>query len=158
MRIGTGYDIHRLVPDRRLILGGVQIPHPKGLSGHSDADVLIHAVCDALLGAAGAGDIGTHFPDSDPRYKDFDSLEMLRITGRKLGKMSIHITNLDATIFAEAPRISPHRRQMEINIAGALKIDAERVNVKATTMEGLGAIGRGEGIAAMCVALVEKDE
>jgi 2-C-methyl-D-erythritol 2,4-cyclodiphosphate synthase len=158
MRIGIGYDIHRLVPDRRLVLGGVEIPYAKGLAGHSDADVLVHAVCDALLGAAGKGDIGTHFPDTDPLYKDIDSLELLKTTGRMLRNMNFGITNLDATIFAEAPRISPHRGQMAVNIAGALEIDAGRINVKATTAEGLGPIGKGEGIAAMCIALVEKTE
>jgi 2-C-methyl-D-erythritol 2,4-cyclodiphosphate synthase len=153
--VGFGYDIHRLVPDRRLVLGGVTIPFPSGLSGHSDADVLLHAVCDALLGAAAEGDIGTHFPDTDPRYKDIDSLKLLEETGRIVRSKSLAIRNLDGTIFAEAPLISPYRHQMEINIARTLDIDAGLVNIKATTMEGLGAIGSGDGIAAMCVALVE---
>lgn len=156
--VGTGYDIHRLVPGRRLVLGGVEIPYSKGLAGHSDADVLVHAVCDALLGAIGAGDIGTHFPDTDPRYKDINSLELLETTGRMLRERNFSVANLDATILAEAPRISPHRRQMQINIAAALEIPAESVNIKATTTEGLGSIGKGEGIAAMCVALVERTE
>jgi 2-C-methyl-D-erythritol 2,4-cyclodiphosphate synthase len=150
-----GYDIHRLVAGRRLVIGGVTIPFVSGLSGHSDADVLVHAVCDAMLGAAAEGDIGTHFPDTDPQYKDIDSLLLLAETGRIVRARGLAIRNLDATIFAEAPRMGPYRRQMEINIARTLDLQTGRVNIKATTTEGLGAIGRGMGIAAMCVALLE---
>jgi 2-C-methyl-D-erythritol 2,4-cyclodiphosphate synthase len=154
MRIGIGYDVHRLVKGRRLVLGGVTIDHEKGLLGHSDADVLSHAVCDALLGATGAGDIGLYFPDTDPQFKDIDSIELLRRVRTLVTDRGFRIVNLDATVFAEAPRLAPHRNAMRQTIAEAVQIDESRVNVKATTTEGLGAIGKGEGIAAMCAALV----
>ncbi len=155
MRIGSGYDIHRLVDGRKLILGGVEIAFEKGLLGHSDADVLLHAVCDALLGAAGLGDIGRHFPDTDPRYKDIDSMKLLRRTAGRVREAGYRILNADATIFAQAPRIAPYRDRMRANIARGLEIEADRVNIKATTTEGLGPMGRGEGIGAMCVVLIE---
>ena len=155
MRIGLGHDVHQLVPERKLILGGVVIPFAKGLLGHSDADVLLHAICDALLGAAGLGDIGLHFPDSDPAYKDIDSMRLLRATYGMVLQKGLKLGNLDATIFAQAPKIAPYRVQMIRNIASALGVDADCINLKATTTEGLGAIGRGEGIAATCVVLLE---
>ena len=154
MRIGFGYDVHRLVRNRPLFLGGVQIPHDRGLLGHSDADVLLHAVCDALLGAAGLGDIGKHFPDSDRYYRDIASIELLKTTAEMLAEKGWALGNLDATIIAEAPRIGPHREKMQQNIADVLGVSTDRVNVKATTNEEMGAIGRGEGIAAHCVALL----
>ena len=154
MRIGLGYDVHRLIKGRRLILGGVLIPHPMGLSGHSDADVLTHAVCDALLGAAAEGDIGIHFPDSDPQYRDISSLKLLTVTSQILRSKKYEITNIDATIVAEAPKIEPYRAKMVHNLADAARVASDCVNVKATTVEGLGSIGKGEGIAAMCVALI----
>ena len=155
LRIGHGYDVHRLVPGRRLVLGGVEIAHDKGLLGHSDADVLLHAICDALLGAAGLGDIGRHFPDSDARYRDADSRELLRHVARLLADRGLRAANVDATIVAEAPRMAPHTPAMAENIAADLGIGSERVNVKATSTEGLGFTGRGEGIAAHAVCLVE---
>ncbi|MGE0085543.1 MAG: 2-C-methyl-D-erythritol 2,4-cyclodiphosphate synthase [Desulfococcaceae bacterium] len=154
MRIGLGYDIHQLVSGRKLVLGGVQIPFEKGLLGHSDADVLIHAVCDALLGAAGMGDIGQHFPDTDITYKDIDSKILLNRTCEMIRAKGFSIINLDTTIFAQAPKISPYRQQMSEVMAAAMGIEAGCVNIKATTTEGLGMIGAGEGIAAMCVALL----
>jgi len=154
MRIGIGYDVHRLVEGRKLILGGVTIPFEKGLFGHSDADVLVHAVCDALLGAAGMGDIGLHFPDTDPGLKDISSMKILTKTAEMLKTRGFRVVNLDSTIMAEAPKISLHREMMEKNIARAIEIDPAYVNVKATTFERLGMIGRGEGIAAICVALI----
>ncbi|MGD8666748.1 MAG: 2-C-methyl-D-erythritol 2,4-cyclodiphosphate synthase [Desulfobacterales bacterium] len=155
MRIGIGYDIHRLVKGRPLILGGVTIAFEKGLLGHSDADVLSHAICDALLGAAGLGDIGTHFPDSDPQYKDISSLTLLTETCRLLTDKGFQIVNLDATLFAEAPRLAPHRQQMQVKLADAMNINPASINIKATTTEGLGVIGKGEGIAAICSALID---
>ena len=155
MRIGTGYDVHRLVEGRELVLGGVTIPFEKGLLGHSDADVLVHAVCDALLGAAGSGDIGLHFPDTDPVYKDISSMRILSKTREMLIVKGFRVINVDATIMAEAPKMSPYRAQMQKNISRMIEIDSDRVNVKATTTETLGMIGRGEGIAAFCVALIE---
>lgn len=155
MRIGFGYDVHRLVKGRKLILGGVLIPHPLGLSGHSDADVLTHAVCDALLGAAGEGDIGIHFPDSHSQYKDISSLKLLAHTCEIVRGKGYAIANIDATVIAELPQIQPFRNQMVHNLADAAQIDPGCVNVKGTTVEGLGSIGKGEGIAAMCVALVQ---
>lgn len=152
MRVGLGYDVHRLVQGRRLIVGGVTIDHPKGLLGHSDADVLVHAICDALLGAAGWGDIGKHFPDTDPRYKDADSLDLLREIAGMLKEGGFTVGNVDATIMAEAPKMAPHRREMVSNIANALEISPAVVNVKATTTEGLGFIGSGGGMAAMAIA------
>lgn len=158
MRVGTGFDVHRLVTGRKLILGGVEIPFEKGLLGHSDADVVLHAVCDALLGAAGLEDIGAHFPDSDDAYKDIDSIKLLERTRDKLSASGFSIQNLDATVFAEAPKISPYRAAMRERIADILNLAIEDVNIKATTTEGLGYVGRGEGIAAMCTVLISKKE
>lgn len=155
MRVGIGYDIHRLVEGRPLILGGVPVTYEKGLLGHSDADVLVHAVCDALLGAAGLGDIGMHFPDSDPQYKDISSLKLLSKTCRMVAAKGFHIVNLDCILFAEAPKLGAHRHEMQATIAKVMNIKPEEVNIKATTTEGLGMIGKGEGIGAMCVALIE---
>ena len=155
MRVGQGFDVHRLVEGRRLVVGGVEIPHEKGLLGHSDADVLLHAICDALLGAAGLGDIGKHFPDSDERYRGIDSRELLRHVVRLLAERKLRVVNIDATIIAEAPRMAPHIARMVANIAADAGIAPEWVNVKATTTEGLGFPGRGEGIAAQAVCLLE---
>lgn len=155
MRIGIGYDVHQLVTGRKLVLGGVAIPFEKGLFGHSDADVLIHAVCDALLGATGMGDIGLHFPDTDPEYKDISSIKILVKTYELVSSKNFKIINLDSTIFADAPKISPYREAMQKNIARTIEIEPECVNVKATTFEGLGMIGKGEGIGAMCVVLIQ---
>jgi 2-C-methyl-D-erythritol 2,4-cyclodiphosphate synthase len=155
MRIGQGFDVHALVVGRRLVIGGVTIPHDKGLLGHSDADVLLHAVCDALLGAAGLGDIGTHFPDSDQHYSDIDSRQLLREVARKLVTRQLQVGNVDATVVAEAPRLAPHIPRMIGNIAADLGVAPARISVKATTSEGLGLVGRGEGIAALAVALLE---
>lgn len=154
MRIGLGYDIHRLVQGRRLILGGVEIPFEKGLLGHSDADVLIHAVCDAILGAAGMGDIGYHFPDTDPEFKDIYSIKLLAVTYEMIRSKGFSVNNIDSTIFAEAPRLSPYKEEMKRNIARTLQINPDQVNIKATTAEGVGLIGKGEGIAAMCIVLM----
>jgi 2-C-methyl-D-erythritol 2,4-cyclodiphosphate synthase len=153
MRIGQGFDAHALVPGRRLVIGGVTIPYQKGLEGHSDADVLLHAICDALLGAAALGDIGKHFPDTDPAYAGADSRQLLREVRKKLGKH--RIVNVDATILAQAPRMAPHVAQMVRNIASDLGIDQAAVNVKASTTDELGFIGRAEGIAAQAVVLIE---
>jgi len=155
MRIGIGYDVHRLVEGLTLVLGGVTIPFEKGLLGHSDADVLIHAVCDALLGAAGLGDIGLHFPDTDPELKDISSMIILSETYNLLKGKGFSIINLDSTIMAEAPKITPFKATMQKNIARTIEIEPECVNVKATTLETLGMIGKGEGIAALCIALIE---
>ena len=155
MRIGQGFDVHPLVAGRKLVLGGVTIPHDKGLLGHSDADVLLHAICDALLGAAGLGDIGAHFPDTDQRYSDIDSRQLLREVARKLLVRQLQVGNVDATVVAEAPRLAPHIPRMIGNIAADLGVAPARVSVKATTSEGLGLVGRGEGIAALAVALLE---
>jgi len=155
MRIGQGIDVHALVAGRRLVIGGVEIPHDKGLAGHSDADVLLHAVCDALLGAAALGDIGWHFPDSNPAYSNVDSRELLRATGKKIAEAGYRIVNLDATIIAQAPRMAPHIAKMIGNIAADLGLKPAAVSIKATTTEKLGLIGRGEGIAAQAVALIE---
>ena len=154
MRIGMGYDVHRLVEDRKLILGGVEIPCEKGLLGHSDADVLLHAIMDALLGAAALGDIGKHFPDTDPAYKGISSLELLGKVGELLEEQSFLIENIDATIIAQAPKMRPYIDTMRENIARVLGITPEQVNVKATTEEGLGFTGRGEGIAAQAIILL----
>ena len=154
-RIGMGYDVHPFAENRPLILGGITIPYHQGLAGHSDADCLIHAICDALLGAISAGDLGRHFPDSDPRYKDVDSLLLLKKVVAMIEQKGFRITNLDATIVAQAPKLAPYRPQMEEKIAQTVGVEHERVNVKATTTEGLGSIGRGEGIAAYAVVLVE---
>ncbi len=153
-RVGQGYDVHALVAGRRLVVGGVEIAHDKGLLGHSDADVLLHAICDALLGAAALGDIGRHFPDSDPRYRDADSRELLRRVAFLVRERGLVPVNVDATIVAQAPRMAPHVPAMVANIAADLGLDASRVNVKATTTEGLGFAGRGEGIAAQAVCLL----
>jgi 2-C-methyl-D-erythritol 2,4-cyclodiphosphate synthase len=154
VRIGQGFDAHALVAGRRLVIGGVVIPHEQGLAGHSDADVLIHAVCDALLGAAGLGDIGGHFPDSDARYKDIDSRRLLREVARLLKERGLRTGNVDATIIAQAPKMAPHIPAMRANLAADLGISPEAVNVKAKTTEKLGFVGRGEGIAAEAVVLV----
>lgn len=154
MRIGHGYDVHRLVEGRKCIIGGVDIPYEKGLLGHSDADVLVHAIMDALLGAAALGDIGLHFPDNDPAYKGADSLVLLAKVGDLLEEKLYMVENIDATILAQAPKMRPHIDTMRKNIANALKISVDRVNVKATTEEGLGFTGSGEGIAAHSVCLL----
>jgi len=154
MRIGQGFDAHALVTGRKLIIGGVEIPHEKGLAGHSDADVLIHAVCDALLGAAGLGDIGTHFPDTDARYKGIDSRKLLREVAHLLRQNELRVANVDATIIAQAPKMAPHIAAMRANLASDLGVSPDSVNVKAKTTEKLGFIGRGEGIAAEAVALL----
>jgi len=154
-RVGLGYDIHRLVPGRKLILGGIPIPYEKGLLGHSDADVLLHAACDALLGAAGMGDIGEHFPDTDPEYKDACSIDLLVTTYRRIQARGLELINLDATVFAQAPKLSPYKEKMARRMAESLDVDKTRINIKATTTEGLGTIGQGAGIAAMCVVLLE---
>lgn len=156
MRIGHGYDVHRLVEGRELILGGVKIDYEKGLLGHSDADVLLHAVSDALLGAAGLGDIGRHFPDTDPRYKGADSLKLLEIVGQKVYAAGYRVSNIDVTMIAQRPKLKDHIPQMEANIAGALKIAPDRVNVKATTEEKLGFTGTGEGMSCHAVCLLEE--
>jgi len=155
MRIGQGFDVHQLVEGRKLIIGGVEIAYPRGLLGHSDADVLLHAICDALLGAAALGDIGKHFPDSDPRYKGIDSRKLLRETMSLLREKGYRLVNLDATIIAQAPKMAPHIPAMVSYIAEDLGVAAECVNVKATTTEKLGYTGRGEGIAAQAVCLIE---
>lgn len=155
MRIGTGYDVHRLVPGRQLILGGVEIPYQKGLLGHSDADVLLHAVSDALLGAAALGDIGKHFPDSEPRFKGISSLQLLKEVAVKLESRNYTIVNVDATIIAQEPRLAPYIEDMRSNIIEALNLNLDQVNIKATTTEGLGLTGRKEGIAAQAVALIK---
>lgn len=154
MRSGIGYDVHRLVDGRKLILGGVDIPFEKGLLGHSDADVLTHAICDALLGAAGLGDIGHHFPDNDNSYKDIFSLILLEKTAALVSDKGFEISNIDATVFAEKPKLAPYRDQMALNIAKYAGIDPSQVNIKATTTEGLGMFGKGEGMGAMAIALV----
>lgn len=155
MRTGIGYDIHRLVPGRPLVLGGVEIPYEKGLQGHSDADVLVHAVCDALLGAAGLGDIGRHFPDTDRAWKDVNSLVLLAETRRMVSANFGPVVNIDATIFAQMPKLMPYVDAMAKNLAECLGIEAGRINIKATTTEGLGMIGQSEAMAAMCVVLLE---
>ncbi len=155
MRIGIGYDIHRLVKSRKLILGGVMLDYKKGLLGHSDADVLLHAIADALLGSIGAGDIGTHFPDTDERYKGISSIELIRKVAQILINKEQSITNIDSIVIAEEPELAPHLRSMREKIAGALRLSVERISVKATTNEGLGIIGDKEAIAAYAVALVE---
>jgi 2-C-methyl-D-erythritol 2,4-cyclodiphosphate synthase len=155
MRIGQGYDVHALVEGRKLVIGGVEIPHEKGLAGHSDADVLLHAICDALLGAAALGDIGWHFPDGAPQYAGADSRELLRATAKKIAEAGYTVVNVDATIIAQAPRMAPHIARMIGNIAADLKLQPASVSVKATTTEKLGYIGRGEGIAAQAIALIE---
>lgn len=156
MRVGLGYDVHKLVEDRKLILGGVTIPYEKGLLGHSDADVLVHAIMDALLGATALGDIGKHFPDTDPAYKGICSIELLKHVGNLLEENLYVIENIDATIIAQRPKMAPHIETMRQNIATALGIEVDQVNVKATTEEGLGFTGSGEGISSQAICLVEK--
>lgn len=155
-RIGQGFDVHAFSEGRPLILGGVEIPHALGLAGHSDADVLIHAICDALLGAAGLGDIGHHFPDSDARYQGADSRMLLAEVVGKLAEQGWQPENVDATVIAQAPRLAPYIRAMRETLAGLLRLDKSAVNIKATTSERLGFTGRGEGIAAMAVALIRR--
>lgn len=155
MRIGMGYDVHRLAEDRKMILGGVEIPFERGLLGHSDADVLTHAIMDSLLGAAALGDIGKHFPDTDPAYKGISSIKLLEHVGRLLEENLYLIGNIDATIIAQRPKVGPYREQMRENIAKALKLPVDKVSIKATTEEGLGFTGREEGIAAQSIALLE---
>ena len=154
MRIGQGYDVHKLTEGRPLVIGGVRIPYEKGLLGHSDADVLLHAISDALLGAAAEGDIGKHFPDTDPAYKDADSAELLRKVGNILSEKRLIIENIDATIIAQAPKMRPYIDKMRERIAEVLDLDVSQVNVKATTEEGLGFTGRGEAISAQAVCLL----
>ena len=155
MKVGQGFDVHPLVAGRRLVLGGVEIPFEKGLHGHSDADVLLHAICDALLGAAGLGDIGQHYPDSDPAFRDADSRALLRDVAAKLKALKLGVLNVDATVIAQAPRIAPYRARMVANVASDLAIALAAVNVKATTTEQLGFLGRMEGIAAQAVVLID---
>lgn len=154
MRIGCGYDVHRLVPGRRLVLGGVTIPYPRGLEGHSDADVLLHALADALLGAAALGDIGHYFPPGDPRYRDADSLLLLKEAYRHVRAAGYSLANADTIIIAQEPRLAPYITDMRVRIAMTLGVDQDRISVKATTTEGLGFTGRGEGIAAQAVVLL----
>ncbi|BAF58471.1 MAG: 2-C-methyl-D-erythritol 2,4-cyclodiphosphate synthase [Pelotomaculum sp.] len=156
MRVGFGYDVHKLVEGRPLVLGGVSIPFVKGLLGHSDADVLAHAVMDALLGAAGAGDIGRHFPDNDGRYKGISSMKLLARVGDILSRQGLAVVNIDSVVVAQGPKLSPFIEEMQKRMAGALQIQPSQVSVKATTTEGLGFAGKGEGIAAYAVALVHK--
>jgi 2-C-methyl-D-erythritol 2,4-cyclodiphosphate synthase len=158
MRVGFGYDVHSLVPNRPLILGGIRIPYLYGLQGHSDADVLLHALCDALLGAIAEGDIGRHFPDTDPQYRDIKSTLLLKRVMAKVKEKGFHLVNIDTTIVAQKPKLLDFIPRMVNEIAQALEMDVSRINVKATTTEGLGFAGRGEGIAAYAVALVEEDE
>lgn len=153
-RIGMGYDVHRLVEGRRLIIGGVEVPFEKGLQGHSDSDVLTHAICDALLGAAALGDIGTHFPDTDPRFKDASSLELLSDVVKMVAARGLGISNVDAVVLAEKPKLAPYVRAIRDRLAPVMGIGTERVSVKAKTSEGLDAVGRGEAIAAHAVALL----
>ena len=155
MRIGQGFDAHALIAGRKLVIGGVEIPHDKGLAGHSDADVLIHALCDALLGAAALGDIGAHFPDTDARYRGIDSRRLLREVAALLVRNRYRVVNVDATVIAQAPRMAPHIAAMRANLSQDLGIAAEAVSVKAKTTEKLGFVGRGEGIAAEAVVLIE---
>ena len=157
IRVGYGYDVHRLVEGRKLILGGVDIPFEKGLLGHSDADVLLHAITDALFGAAALGDIGSHFPDNDPRYKGADSLKLLEACGKELREQGWRISNIDSTIVAQRPKLLPHVPQMRENIARVLGLEVSQVSVKGKTEEGLGFTGTGEGMAVHAVCLIEKD-
>jgi 2-C-methyl-D-erythritol 2,4-cyclodiphosphate synthase len=156
MRIGFGYDVHRLTAGRKLILGGVEIPFEMGLAGHSDADVLLHAICDGILGAMGERDIGQHFPDNDARFKDISSLKLLQAVALKIGSLQFAVENVDSTLVAERPRIGEYIPKMTENIAEVLSISAHRVNVKATTSEGLGFAGEGKGIAAYAVVLLRE--
>lgn len=157
MKIGIGYDVHKLVSGRKLILGGVDIPFEKGLEGHSDADVLVHAIADAILGASKLGDIGKFFPDSDPKYKDANSLELLSIVAKTVATKGYRIQDIDSVIVAQEPKMAPYREQMQKNVADALGMAASSVGIKATTTEGLGFEGHGEGISAKAVALLMED-
>ena len=157
MRVGFGYDVHALVTGRSLFLGGIEIPYPFGLEGHSDADVLLHAICDALLGAIGEGDIGKHFPDTDSQYRDIRSTVLLKRVINKIKEKGFHLVNIDATVVAQEPKLTEFIPRMVKQIADVLEFESGRVNVKATTTEGLGFTGRGEGIAAYAVALVEEE-
>lgn len=157
MRIGTGYDVHKLVKGRNLILGGVNIPHPKGLLGHSDADVLLHSIMDSLLGALALGDIGYHFPDTDVKYKNISSLTLLNAVSKLIEEKGYRIENIDSTIIAQKPKLFPYIKDMRINISKALNIDIDRVSVKATTEEGLGFTGTEEGIASQSICLLNKN-
>ncbi len=157
IRVGHGYDVHKLTENRHLILGGVDIPYEKGLLGHSDADVLLHAIMDALLGAAALGDIGTHFPDNDPAYLGADSMELLRKVCALLREKNYAVSNIDATVIAQQPKLKPYIEQMRVNIAKAMALDTDRISIKATTEEKLGFTGRKEGISAHCVALITKE-
>ncbi|SHM70817.1 2-C-methyl-D-erythritol 2,4-cyclodiphosphate synthase [Caldanaerovirga acetigignens] len=156
MRVGIGYDAHRLVKGRKLVLGGVEIPYEKGLLGHSDADVVVHAINDALLGAAALGDIGVHFPDTDPEYKDIRSILLLKRVGEMLKREGFGVVNIDSVICAERPKLSPYIDKMRENIAQALNISKDKISIKATTTEGMGFEGRGEGISAQAVCLIKK--
>ena len=156
MRIGMGYDVHKLVPERKLILGGVTIPYELGLLGHSDADVLLHAIMDSLLGAAALGDIGKHFPDTDDRYKGISSIKLLTEVGKLISEKGYKIENIDATIIAQKPKMAPHIPLMRENIASALNIELDKINVKATTEEGLGFTGEGKGISSQSICLLTK--
>ncbi len=156
MRVGQGFDVHRLVPGRPLWLGGVEIPHDRGLEGHSDGDALLHAVADALLGALGAGDLGAHFPSSDERWRGVASREILAAAARRVRERGFEVGNVDATVIAEAPRLSPFQAAMRSSVAETLGVPEERVNLKVTSTDGLGALGRGEGIAATAVVLLDE--
>jgi 2-C-methyl-D-erythritol 2,4-cyclodiphosphate synthase len=155
MKIGQGFDVHALAEGRKLVIGGVEIPYPRGLAGHSDADVLLHAICDALLGAAGLGDIGQHYPDTNPEFRGIDSRQLLRDVAKKIAALGLRVINIDATVIAQKPRITPYKSRMIGNIAADLGITPAMVNVKATTTEHLGFLGRVEGIAAQAVALLD---
>jgi len=155
MKIGQGFDVHALAEGRKLVIGGVEIPFQRGLAGHSDADVLLHAICDALLGAAGLGDIGQHYPDSNPAYRGIDSRQLLRDVAKQVAALGLRVINIDATVIAQEPRIAPYKSRMIGNIAADLGITPAMVNVKATTTEQLGFLGRMEGIAAQAVALID---
>ena len=156
MRIGIGYDIHRLIEGRKLFLGGIEVDYPLGLLGHSDADVLIHAICDSLLGAAGLGDIGRHFPDTDERYRGISSIKLLKEVAGKIRTAGFVVGNIDATVILQLPKLAPLIRRMEESLAAVLEIEREQINIKATTNEGLDATGRGEAIAVWVIALIEK--
>jgi 2-C-methyl-D-erythritol 2,4-cyclodiphosphate synthase len=155
--VGIGYDSHRLAAGRKLVIGGVEIEHEQGLDGHSDADVLAHAVIDALLGAAGLGDIGEHFPDTDERWRDADSLELLASVVAKVGAAGLQVVNVDCTVVMERPKLGPHREEIRGRLAQVLGLEERRVNVKATTGEGIGFVGRGEGVAALAIASLDQD-
>ncbi|NQT22761.1 MAG: 2-C-methyl-D-erythritol 2,4-cyclodiphosphate synthase [Candidatus Omnitrophica bacterium] len=156
MRVGIGYDIHKLMKGRKLILGGVELPYDKGLEGHSDADVLLHSICDAMLGASSSGDIGRHFPNTDPKYKDISSMKLLKQVFETIGRKGFVVNNIDAVIITEEPKIAPFAEKMKKNLASMLEIDIERVNIKATTNEGFGAIGSGEAIASYSVVTLQE--